>query len=339
MDKKPLVTIVTITFNLKKNGREETFRQCLESVHNQTYKNIEHIVIDGASTDGTIDLIKEYADKGWVKYISEPDTGIYNAMNKGIKMAKGKYIAFLNSDDFYHGKEGVAKTVEALEESQADFSYAPTIMLDEDGKNDEKHPHCRPNIKNVFYVMPFCHQTMFTRRDILLKENLFDDSFKSAGDYDLVIRLCLKRYKSVFVKDVFTTYRWGGFSIALNDISIKEVSKTYFKNYSKLTKISKDDCNRIYCTSYINIPLDLAVKLEKCNDYFDYNRYLTENKNFKKANNKSRYLLEVLLFKFIFAIFSPYKFFKKYFNILLNSKLRQPARKVWYFIRNKKIKE
>jgi len=81
----PLVTIVTITFNLIKAGREKTFRQCLESVHNGTYKNVEHIVIDGASKDGTLDLIKEYANKGWVKYISEPDSGIYDAMNKGVR--------------------------------------------------------------------------------------------------------------------------------------------------------------------------------------------------------------------------------------------------------------
>ena len=94
--KLPKVTVVTATYNLIKDGREKFFRQCVESIHNQTYKNIEHLVIDGASKDGTIDLIKEYADKGWIKYVSEPDKGMCDAMNKGIKIATGEYVAILN---------------------------------------------------------------------------------------------------------------------------------------------------------------------------------------------------------------------------------------------------
>ena len=95
-EKFPKVTIVTVVYNLIENGREQYFRQCLESVHKQLYQNIEHIVIDGASNDGTIDLLEEYNKKGWIKYYSEPDTGIYDAMNKGIEKATGKYIVFLN---------------------------------------------------------------------------------------------------------------------------------------------------------------------------------------------------------------------------------------------------
>ena len=97
----PVVTIITITYNLIKDGREAYFRECVESVHNQCYGNFEHIIIDGASDDGTIDLLNEYAQKGWIKYYSEPDNGIYNAMNKGIEKANGKYIVFLNSDDYF----------------------------------------------------------------------------------------------------------------------------------------------------------------------------------------------------------------------------------------------
>ena len=111
---QPLVSIITITFNIISNSRKKLFVKCLESVHKQTYKNIEHVVIDGASKDRTVDLIKKYVKKGWVKYISEPDEGIYDAMNKGIKLAKGKYISFLNSDDYYSGKTGIEMSVETL---------------------------------------------------------------------------------------------------------------------------------------------------------------------------------------------------------------------------------
>ena len=88
----PLVTVITITFNIKKAGREKFFRQCIESVHKQHYKNIEHIIIDGASKDGTASILDEYFKKGWIRYIRESDEGVYDAMNKGIAMAKGKYI-------------------------------------------------------------------------------------------------------------------------------------------------------------------------------------------------------------------------------------------------------
>ncbi len=91
-----LVTVVTITYNLIKSGREKYVRQCIECVHNQTYQNIEHIIIDGASSDGTLEIFKDYP---WLKVFSEPDKGIYDAMNKGVAKASGKYIVFLNSDD------------------------------------------------------------------------------------------------------------------------------------------------------------------------------------------------------------------------------------------------
>jgi glycosyltransferase involved in cell wall biosynthesis len=99
MDNNQKVTVITVSYNLIENDREETFNDCLKSVHSQTHKNIEHIVIDGASTDGTIDLIKKYADKGWITYLSEPDRGVYDAMTKGVNLAKGEYIYFLNTDD------------------------------------------------------------------------------------------------------------------------------------------------------------------------------------------------------------------------------------------------
>lgn len=227
MDKKPLVTIITITFNLVKAGREKTFRQCLESVHNQTYSNIEHIVIDGASTDGTIKLIKEYANKGWIKYISEPDTGIYNAMNKGIKMAKGKYVAFLNSDDFYHNIDAVKFSVLTLEKNNADFSYAKFIMINEENHTKEI---VKQGIEKFLYTMPFGHPTMFTKTSVVRNEKGFDESYKVAADYDLIIRLILKDYKGMYIDSDIASYRYGGVC-CLVDYS-DEIAQIYIKNYS-----------------------------------------------------------------------------------------------------------
>lgn len=222
---KPLVTIVTITFNLIKEGREKYFRQCVESVHSQTYVNIEHIIIDGASTDGTVDLIKEYDDKGWIKYISEPDTGIYNAMNKGVKIAKGKYIAFLNSDDFYHNKDAVKLLTEAMEKDSADFSYANFIVSGEKETYIEKG-----EIEKFIYTMPFGHPTMFTKTSVIRTEGGFDEKLKLPADYDLIIRIILKGYKSVYVNSEIATYRLGGLGSTTNHAD--EITKIYLKNYS-----------------------------------------------------------------------------------------------------------
>lgn len=128
---KPLVTVVTITYNLINAGREKFIRQCIDCVRVQTYKNVEHIIIDGASTDGTLEIFKDYP---WLKVFSEPDKGIYDAMNKGVAKASGKYIVFLNSDDLWHDNRAVEESVKALEENNADFSYAPCTYLDENNK-------------------------------------------------------------------------------------------------------------------------------------------------------------------------------------------------------------
>jgi glycosyltransferase involved in cell wall biosynthesis len=275
----PLVTIVTITLNLIKAEREKYFRQCLESVHNQTYKNIEHIVIDGASTDGTIDLIREYEDKGWIKYISEKDTGIYDAMNKGIRMAKGIYIAFLNSDDYYHGSGGVASSVRKLEESDSDFSFAPIFLGRARGAMIRSNNRlCSPKISDIFFVMPFCHQTMFSKKSVLIEVGMFDNNFKSAGDYDLAIRLCLKNYKSVFVSDIFTTFRFGGLSDLNQDQSKKEIAAIYFKNYSKLTPMTMEVCEKIYLNPD-KIPIELARKLASLKKYFDFDEYIVYSRH------------------------------------------------------------
>ena len=238
------VSVVTITFNLLKAGREKSFVQCLESVHNQTYKNIEHWVIDGGSTDGTVDLIQQYAKKNWIKYISEPDHGIYDAMNKGIRCATGNYVAFLNSDDFWHNNRGVEFSVRALDASQAAFSFSPSYTL----FHDRPAHKVFTSIGSVLMRMPFCHQTMFTRRDVLIKEGMFDDAnFKSAADFNLILRLCLAGYKSIFVPEIFTSYRHGGFSATDIDISTQECIKSFYMEYKKIdSSFSLEDAAAVY---------------------------------------------------------------------------------------------
>ncbi len=212
---QPPVSIVTITRNLIKAGRSKYFRQCVESVRMQDYPNIEHLIIDGASTDGTLDLFKELN----LNFISEPDTGIYNACNKGIRHAKGKYIAFLSSDDFYTRPDTVSLSVKALEENNADFSYAPYNLV---FPNDEVVKIIPPSWKTCFIAQPIGNPTMFTSSQLLKELNGFDENFKIAGDFDFIMRALLQGKKPVCVDKVIVSFRNSGISSLEKSILTKE---------------------------------------------------------------------------------------------------------------------
>lgn len=256
---KPLVSVITATYNLIINGRENYIRQCIESVHNQTYENIEHIVIDGASDDGTLELIKEYASKGWIKYISEPDNGIYDAMNKGTDIARGKYILFLNSDDYFSDNFGIEKSVELLEKTKADCSYSKAKVIDQEGNYLEYHRHNKNNLVNIFTEMPFCHQTMLVKADVFKELGMFDLQYKSAADYAFVIKMALNKCRFVYVPSRFVTYTMGGYSNTDKEKSIGETLQIYLNEYNKFSKMSLEDCDKLHSKKII--PLLLLFKL------------------------------------------------------------------------------
>lgn len=202
---QPLVSIITVTRNLIEAGRKDFFRQCVESVRMQDYPNIEHLIIDGASTDGTVELLKEMK----LNYISEPDTGIHNASNKGIKIAKGKYIAFLCSDDFYICKDAVSLSVNALEKSNADFSYADCDVID---LENNKLFTAQPRWDACFIMQPISHPTMFSKKEMLEILGGFDESYRITGDFDLITRALLQGFRFVGIPQSITAFKLGGAS-------------------------------------------------------------------------------------------------------------------------------
>ncbi len=255
-DIPPVVTVVTVTYNLCRSGRNACFRQCVESVHNQTYPAIEHLVIDGGSQDGTLELLQEYEQKGWFSYVSERDAGIYDAMNKGIARAKGKYIAFLNSDDYWHDVRGVEASVSLLEVTGADFSYGACRVINEDGTYFSTR---QPSIAGFFSFMPFCHQTMFCRTDLLRELGGFKfSSYKIIADYHLVLRLMLRGGKPVHVPLNFTTFRNGGASCEEETAAamVREKLAIHREFYSPL--LEDEDIKRI---SKYEFPLSLLSAL------------------------------------------------------------------------------
>ncbi|MCX6762508.1 MAG: glycosyltransferase, partial [Candidatus Moranbacteria bacterium] len=193
-----------------------------------------------------------------IKYVSEPDKGVYEAMNKGVKMAKGKYIAFLNSDDFYHNLDAVKLSVEALEKNNADFSYANFFVI---GKGEKKT--VRACIENFLFTMPFGHPTMFAKTSILRSENGFDEKFGLPADYDLVIRLILKDYRGIFVDKEIATYRLGGLGCT-NEHS-DEITQIYLKNYSAFYDFSDPEQAKKIMYE-LTVPEDFPAKFKEYAD-------------------------------------------------------------------------
>lgn len=198
------VSIITPCLN-----SEKTIRQTIESVLKQTYSNIEYIIVDGGSSDGTLDIIREYESlfHGRLRYISEPDCGIYNAMNKGIRLSKGEIIGIINSDDFYEN-DTVEQVLKYWNGSHNQVIYGYMRLL----KNGRCMAISRDSHINLDENM-ITHPTCFVARKIYCKYGLFLENFKIAADYEFVLRL-YKKYNVEFVRipRVLANFRVGGIS-------------------------------------------------------------------------------------------------------------------------------
>jgi glycosyltransferase involved in cell wall biosynthesis len=209
MDNHPLISIIVAVFN---GGK--TLQQCIDSVAQQTYANKELIVIDGGSNDATLDLIN--ANREQIGYwISEPDTGVYNAWNKGLLQAKGEWICFLGADDFFWESQVLERMVDQLEKVPADVSlaYGQVMLLSNIG--ERMYPVGEPWLKmKKRFKQGVClpHQGVMHRRSLFERNGVFDESFRIGGDYELLLRE-LKTHDAVFISDlVFTGMRQGGLS-------------------------------------------------------------------------------------------------------------------------------
>jgi len=171
-----LITIITVCYNASKYIEETIL-----SVINQTYSNIEYIIIDGGSSDGTLDIIKKYQNK--IHYwISEPDKGIYDAMNKGIKKATGEWINFMNCGDSFYDNHVITNLINKVD-SKSDVIYGNTCLIYSIGKYIDKG-----KIVSANNCMPFGHQASFTR-NTLMKQYGFDLKYKICADYNFFHQL------------------------------------------------------------------------------------------------------------------------------------------------------
>lgn len=205
-------SIITINFNNK-----DGLRKTIESVVNQTYKDFEYIIIDGGSTDGSVEVIKEYADK--IDYwVSEPDKGIYNAMNKGILQAHGEYLNFMNSGDCFHN-ETVLCHVDKF--SAFDIFVGRVSNLDANGDYQSLNIEAKRISMFHFYISTFPHQGCFIKHT-LFKEFLYDETLKIVGDWKffvecVVFQNCKVLQSSIIVADCEYRGASNNFSMLLEE--------------------------------------------------------------------------------------------------------------------------
>lgn len=221
------ISIITITYN-----SASSLQRALDSVQSQTYKDIEHVIIDGASTDGTRKLIEAYAKQYKnVKWVSEKDNGIYDAINKGIRLATGDVIGFLHSDDMFYSVDSIGQIVAAFEQNQADVVYGDLqYMRGNKVVRRWKSNAFNPRALKYGWMPP--HPTVYVRREVYQQVGEYDSWFRISADYDMILRIFTAGYNTHYIPEVLVCMETGG---ASNKNTKARLSKT-MEDYIVLKK-------------------------------------------------------------------------------------------------------
>ncbi|KUO74787.1 MAG: hypothetical protein APF77_11025 [Clostridia bacterium BRH_c25] len=246
MPEYPKISIITASFN-----SEKYIEDSIRSVINQSYDNIEYIVIDGASKDGTLDFVSRYRDKIDI-IVSEQDAGIYDAYNKGVSLASGDVIYFLNTDDYLYDDNIVRRISDVFRQNQdVSIVYGNVAVIDE--RTGFRHnTGRRMELKDFERGMMSSHQSIFTKRKLFDKYGLFDRAFKICSDFDFITK-CFKgdEQSTLYIDETIAVYREGGISndpryqklldVELNCIVYKHFNKLLPRNEKHL-----EDNNGLY---------------------------------------------------------------------------------------------
>lgn len=203
------ISVVTVVYN-----RAGTIADTIQSVASQRYRDIEHIIVDGASTDGTVDILRRNSEK-FAKFVSEPDRGGVDAMNKGIRLASGEVIGFLNSDDVYDNSSVVDEVAEVFADPDVEACYADLLYTDPiDLRKIVRYWKSRPYAEGLFEKgWAPANPTFYARRAVYERLGGFDLTYPRAADFELALRfLHVHRIKSVYVPKIWVRMRTGGVS-------------------------------------------------------------------------------------------------------------------------------
>lgn len=229
------ISIITVCYN-----EAATIKKTFESIFSQSYKNIESIVIDGGSTDGTIDIIEKYKDK-IAYFVSESDEGIYNAMNKGIKASSGEILYFLNGNDSLYSEDVLETVVNAFKQENYDFVYGNINLIYPKMNKIEKY-----NKGINYYIslnLPICHQSVFYKKKLFDKFGLYDENFFILADKDFNMKIWTnKKTKTFYLNKIIARFDKTGISSdKKNKKILKLESSLIFYKYTFFTPFSKSN--------------------------------------------------------------------------------------------------
>ena len=226
---QPKLSVITIVYNNVKD-----IERTMLSVLNQTYRNIEYIIIDGGSKDGTVEVIGKYRPR-LARFLSEPDNGIYDAMNKGLTLATGDYVLFMNSGDEIYAPETVTEVFESA--AAADIYYGETEMYNEQWESLGQRRHCAPEIfnwKSFRYGMSISHQAIYVKRSLAQP---FDLRYKYSSDIDWIIRAAKNASSIVNTHMYVAKYLVGGISKKKHFASLRERFRIFSKYYGLIPNL------------------------------------------------------------------------------------------------------
>jgi len=224
MNNLPSASIITVVLNGK-----DTIEDTIKSVLGQGYQNIEYIIIDGGSTDGTLKIIESYKDK-ISKFVSEKDKGIYDGMNKGISLADGDIIGILNADDFYTSNNVIETVVKEIEEKKADVCWGDLVYVDKNNTDKIirywKSSEYKEGKFKKGWMPP--HPTFFVKKWVYEKYGIFNLDFSISADYELMLRFLEKyKIKTCYIPQILVKMRTGGQS----NKNIKNIIKANIECY------------------------------------------------------------------------------------------------------------
>ena len=233
------VSIITATYN-----REKTIQRAISSIKNQDYKNIQTIVIDGKSSDNTISIVKPLLTDGDILH-SEADSGIYEALNKGLRFADGDIIGFLHSDDIFFNKNVISTVVKSFDENSVNVVFGDVCFFKHNNidKIVRRYRSKELSTKRLAWGKMPAHPAIFIKRHIYNDIGIFNSNYKIAGDYEFLCRLAkYPKLKSTYLKKVFVKMQMGGAStsglkstILLNQETIRALkSNNMYTNYFML---------------------------------------------------------------------------------------------------------
>ncbi|WP_182303005.1 glycosyltransferase family 2 protein [Cohnella cholangitidis] len=231
----PVITIITAVFN-----GEQTIESTLKSVARQTYPNIEYIIVDGGSTDRTMEIVERY-ESSIAKMISEKDSGVYDAFNKGVRAATGDFVYFLNADDYLYNETTIERIAATINESPEINAIYGNILRVEPVFGIEQVYGREFNANDFIqgYMPP--HQALFVKREMFNRYGHFDLNYRSSSDFDFISKLYLnEKERMIYIDETIAVFRLGGLSTHYKTriIGMRETEQLIFKHFDRNVDLS-----------------------------------------------------------------------------------------------------